>query len=163
LSPQAALRRLRAGVASLQSIRVLRSSSTRFFAEGSSGMCTLSRSLIGLVTLAALSATVPPGCSGQGNVAGRKPRGAGQADAQMCSEHGVEKKYCSICHPEIKDDPNILLCKEHGDIPEDICTACHPELKAKYKTCRHELPPAFCQECRKKVDGEGSKAEGRKG
>ena len=27
----------------------------------------------------------------------------------------------------------LLLCKEHGDIPEDICTLCHPEVKEKYR------------------------------
>jgi len=72
------------------------------------------------------------------------------AAATMCPEHKVEEKYCTICHPEIKNDPKVLLCKEHGDIPEAICTACHPELKSKYATCPHDLPPAFCAFCAKK-------------
>lgn len=71
-----------------------------------------------------------------------------QAAELWCQEHGVEEKFCILCHPEIKNDPSILLCKEHFDIPEAICTACHPELKAKYKTCPHELPVAFCPQCR---------------
>ena len=64
-----------------------------------------------------------------------------------CKEHGVEEKYCVLCHPEIQDDPDLLLCKEHGNIPEAICTACHPELKEKYEACPHDLPKAFCPEC----------------
>lgn len=73
----------------------------------------------------------------------------GAEAARLCPKHHVDEKFCTICRPEIKKDPNILLCKEHGDIPEDICTACHPELKAKYSTCPHELPPAFCSSCAK--------------
>lgn len=64
-----------------------------------------------------------------------------------CEEHGVEEKYCVICHPEIRENSDLLLCPEHGDIPEAICTACHPELKDKYETCPHELPTAFCPTC----------------
>jgi hypothetical protein len=68
-------------------------------------------------------------------------------EALWCKEHGVEEKYCVLCHPEIREDPDMLLCAEHGDIPEAICTACHPELKEKYETCPHELPTAFCPKC----------------
>jgi cobalt-zinc-cadmium efflux system membrane fusion protein len=78
--------------------------------------------------------------------------GAGQAAGKqeaLC-KHEVAEKFCPLCHPEVLKDPNILLCKEHGNIPEDVCTACHPELKAKYKTCEHELPPALCTTCQKK-------------
>lgn len=71
------------------------------------------------------------------------------AAAQLCPKHHVDAKFCTICRPEIKKDPKVLLCKEHGDIPEEICTACHPELKARYATCPHELPPAFCAQCAK--------------
>ncbi|MBI3464678.1 MAG: hypothetical protein HY000_16725 [Planctomycetes bacterium] len=104
-------------------------------------------SLIAVMPLVAVGFT---GCSSKsgGSTAGGKSA-SGKAEL-MCREHGVPEKFCTICHPEIKNDPNILLCKEHGHIPEDICTACHPELKAKIKTCPHELPPAFCPECQKK-------------
>jgi cobalt-zinc-cadmium efflux system membrane fusion protein len=67
----------------------------------------------------------------------------------MCREHGVPEAFCTLCHPELKD--SLLLCAEHGDIPEAICTLCHPEAKAKYhlQTCAaHDLPAAFCPECR---------------
>ena len=38
-----------------------------------------------------------------------------------CKEHGVPEKFCTLCHAELK--ASLLLCKEHGDIPEDIPTA----------------------------------------
>ena len=119
-----------------------------------------------VVTLAALIVAVAAGCSDAArSQSDGKPAGGSSAAPVaelMCPEHGVTEKFCTICHPEIKNDPNILLCKEHYDIPEDICTACHPELKAKIKTCPHELPTAFCQECQKAKGGE-QKAQGQKG
>lgn len=70
------------------------------------------------------------------------------ADAGLfCKEHGVPEKFCTICHPKLKQ--TLLLCKEHGDIPEDICTLCHPEVAKKYNItdlCPHGLPKAFCKE-----------------
>lgn len=69
-----------------------------------------------------------------------------------CEEHGVPEKFCTLCHPELKD--KLLLCKEHGNIPEDVCTLCHPEVEAKHKIemCPngHKLPKHFCMECAKK-------------
>lgn len=65
----------------------------------------------------------------------------------MCKEHGVPERLCTLCHPEIKDNPAILKCTEHDNIPEELCTLCHPELKAKYQTCAHGLPAAFCKQC----------------
>jgi len=103
-------------------------------------MPTLLRRSPSALFVAAVLALAPFGCSKAPTVAA----------AAMCPEHQVEEKYCTICHPEIKNDPKVLLCKEHGDIPEAICTACHPELKSKYATCPHELPPAFCALCAKK-------------
>jgi cobalt-zinc-cadmium efflux system membrane fusion protein len=101
------------------------------------------------------------GCSpsdsgnGKGQSAGGPARGA--PDAALC-KHEVAETFCPICHPEVLKDPKVLLCKEHGNIPEEVCTACHPELKAKYKTCEHELPPALCAACQKKSPrGEGAK------
>lgn len=91
------------------------------------------------------------GCSRGGSSAsksGQTKSTGGTAKAEAFCKHEVAERFCPFCHPEIKNDPNVLLCKEHGDIPEDICTACHPELKAKYKTCSHELPPAFCEQCK---------------
>src|SRR3954464_3173808 len=64
-----------------------------------------------------------------------------------CKEHGVPEKFCTLCHPELKE--KFLLCKEHGDIPEDICTLCHPEVAKKYnitELCPHGLPVHFCKE-----------------
>jgi cobalt-zinc-cadmium efflux system membrane fusion protein len=73
----------------------------------------------------------------------------GDADAGLaCEEHGVPERFCTLCHPELKDE--LLLCEEHGGIPEEICTSCHPEVAAKYgiKTCEeHGLPEAFCSLC----------------
>ena len=68
-----------------------------------------------------------------------------------CEEHGVPEKFCTICHPELKD--KLLLCPEHGNIPEDICTLCHPELKEKHdiEVCpEHGLPKHFCSKCEEK-------------
>ena len=43
------------------------------------------------------------------------------ADAGLyCAEHGVPEKFCTTCHPELASQ--LLLCPEHGNIPEDICT-----------------------------------------
>lgn len=72
----------------------------------------------------------------------------GSADSGLfCKEHGVPEKFCTLCHPDLKD--TLLLCKEHGDIPEDICTLCHPEVAEKHgiKPCEHGLPKHFCGEC----------------
>jgi cobalt-zinc-cadmium efflux system membrane fusion protein len=66
----------------------------------------------------------------------------------FCKEHGVPKKFCTICHPELKE--KLLLCREHGDIPEDICTLCHPEVVKQHAIkdlCPHGLPRHFCKEC----------------
>lgn len=75
----------------------------------------------------------------------------GTEDAGLfCKEHGVPEKFCTLCHPELKD--KLMLCKEHGDIPEDICTLCHPEMARKYniKVCKeHGLPESFCSLCGK--------------
>lgn len=68
----------------------------------------------------------------------------------FCKEHGVPEKFCTLCHPDLKD--KLLLCKEHGGIPEDICTLCHPEAAKKYdlKMCKeHGLPEEFCVKCGK--------------
>jgi len=88
------------------------------------------------------------GCSPEGAESGNPPAAAapGAAKEALC-KHEVADKFCPLCHPEIRNDPNILLCKEHDNIPEDICTACHPELKAKYKVCQHELPLLICKAC----------------
>src|SRR4051794_8268416 len=68
-----------------------------------------------------------------------------------CEEHGVPEKFCTTCHPDLKE--KLLLCPEHGNIPEDICTLCHPELKEKHdiETCpEHGLPKHFCSRCEEK-------------
>ncbi len=68
-----------------------------------------------------------------------------------CEEHGVPEKFCTLCHPELKE--KLLLCPEHGDIPEDICTLCHKDAQKKYniKMCPngHGLPEHFCIKCGK--------------
>jgi membrane fusion protein, heavy metal efflux system len=68
-----------------------------------------------------------------------------------CEEHGVPEKFCTLCHPELRE--KILLCPEHGDIPEDICTLCHKDAQKKYniKMCPsgHGLPEHFCNKCGK--------------
>lgn len=76
----------------------------------------------------------------------------GAASAQpeyglYCEEHGVPEKFCTLCHPELKE--KLLLCTEHGSIPEDVCTLCHPELAKKHdiKPCEHGLPAHFCPKC----------------
>src|SRR4051794_4422280 len=71
-----------------------------------------------------------------------------------CKEHGVPEKFCTICHPELKD--KLLLCPEHGNIPEEICTLCHPEVEKKYdiEMCpEHGLPKHFCYKCEEKKGG----------
>ncbi len=72
------------------------------------------------------------------------------ADAgPYCEEHGVPEKFCTLCHPELKE--KLLLCPEHGNIPEDICTLCHKDVQKKYniKMCPngHGLPEHFCNKC----------------
>ena len=66
-----------------------------------------------------------------------------------CEEHGVPEKFCTLCHPELKE--KLLLCPEHGNIPEDICTLCHKDAQKKYniKMCPngHGLPEHFCIKC----------------
>ena len=67
----------------------------------------------------------------------KPPAQAQVADSgPFCEEHGVPEKFCTLCHPELKE--KLLLCPEHGNIPEDICTLCHPDVKKKYniETCR---------------------------
>ena len=74
-----------------------------------------------------------------------------------CKEHGVPEKFCTICHPELKD--KLLLCTEHGNIPEDICTLCHPEVEKKYdiEMCPkgHGLPKHFCSKCERRSGSRG--------
>ena len=75
---------------------------------------------------------------------------AQRADAgPYCEEHGVPEKFCTLCHPELKE--KLLLCPEHGNIPEDICTLCHKDVQKKYniKMCPngHGLPEHFCIKC----------------
>jgi membrane fusion protein, heavy metal efflux system len=66
-----------------------------------------------------------------------------------CKEHGVPEKFCTLCHPELKD--KLLICTEHGNISEEICTLCHPEAQKKYdiEMCPkgHGLPKHFCYKC----------------
>lgn len=66
-----------------------------------------------------------------------------------CDEHGVPEKFCTLCHPELRE--KLLLCSEHGNIPEDICTLCHPEAQKKndIQMCPkgHGLPKHFCTKC----------------
>lgn len=74
----------------------------------------------------------------------------GSADpGQYCEEHGVPEKFCTLCHPDLKE--KLLLCPEHGNIPEEICTLCHKDVQKKYniKMCPkgHGLPEHFCQKC----------------
>ena len=74
----------------------------------------------------------------------------------FCKEHGVPEKFCTLCHPELKE--KLLLCPEHGNIPEDICTKCHPENAEKYdiKPCEDGLPAHFCPKCHpRKLQGRG--------
>lgn len=96
-----------------------------------------------VASLAVFSASLLTGCSGQSSTASV----ASADDALWCKEHGVEEKYCVLCHPEIREEGDLLLCPEHGNIPEAICTACHPELKEQYEACPHDLPTAFCPKC----------------
>ncbi|WP_406695643.1 efflux RND transporter periplasmic adaptor subunit [Singulisphaera sp. Ch08] len=76
-----------------------------------------------------------------------------------CKEHGVPEKFCTLCHPELKE--KLLLCPEHGNIPEDICTKCHPENQRKYdiKVCEHGLPEHFCPKCHPPTEGGSASAE----
>jgi membrane fusion protein, heavy metal efflux system len=76
----------------------------------------------------------------------------------FCKEHGVPEKFCTLCHPELKE--KLLLCPEHGNIPEDICTKCHPENAEKYdiKPCEHGLPSHFCTKCHPENFKEGGSA-----
>jgi membrane fusion protein, heavy metal efflux system len=75
-----------------------------------------------------------------------------------CKEHGVPEKFCTLCHPDLKE--KLLLCPEHGNIPEEICTKCHPENAAKYdiKPCEHGLPEHFCPKCHPENFKEGDSA-----
>lgn len=105
------------------------------------GKSPYTRRLYLVGTLLAMMSVV--GCSGSNPGSSE----ASADNALWCKEHGVEEKYCVLCHPEIKEDGEMLLCKEHGNIPEAICIACHPELKEKYEACPHDLPKAFCPKC----------------
>jgi membrane fusion protein, heavy metal efflux system len=75
-----------------------------------------------------------------------------------CKEHGVPEKFCTPCHPELKE--KLLLCPEHGNIPEEICTKCHPENAAKYDITpwEHGLPGHFCPKCHPENFKEGDSA-----
>lgn len=109
------------------------------------------------LTPALLLAALMCGCGGAPTPEAASPgaeKTAAAEDAGLyCNEHGVPEKFCTLCHPELKD--KLLLCREHGDIPEDVCTLCHPEVEAKYKIeiCPngHKLPKHFCMECSKKA------------
>ena len=46
-----------------------------------------------------------------------------------CEEHGVPERFCTLCHPELKE--KVLLCPEHGNLPEDVCTLCHKDVQKK--------------------------------
>jgi cobalt-zinc-cadmium efflux system membrane fusion protein len=87
-----------------------------------------------------------------------KPKAPTQAqtadNGPFCDEHGVPEKFCTICHPELKE--KLLLCPEHGNIPEDICTLCHPDVKKKLniETCEHGLPKHFCYLCKAEKGGD---------
>ncbi len=80
-----------------------------------------------------------------------RPAVAAADSGPYCEEHGVPEKFCTLCHPELKD--KLLLCPEHGNIPEDICTLCHKDVQKKYniKMCPkgHGLPEHFCIKCGK--------------
>ncbi len=98
------------------------------------------RLILGVCLLTAASIPALTGCTPAGNEA---------STAKLCP-HEVIARFCPRCTPSVKTDPQILRCKEHHDLPEEICTACHPELKAIYRTCVHELPARLCPDCEKK-------------
>ena len=69
----------------------------------------------------------------------KPPAQAQVADSgPFCEEHGVPEKFCTLCHPELKE--KLLLCPEHGNIPEDICTLCHPEVEEEVR--HRDVPEA---------------------
>jgi membrane fusion protein, heavy metal efflux system len=79
-----------------------------------------------------------------------RPTAEDTADSGLyCKEHGVPEKFCMLCHAKLKE--KLLLCKEHGNIPEDICTLCRPEVQKKHQIemCPkgHGLPKYFCVKC----------------
>lgn len=81
-----------------------------------------------------------------------RPDAASVAESgSYCEEHAIPEKFCTYCHPELKD--KLLLCPEHGNIPEDICTLCHKDVQRKYKIkmcpVGHGLPEHFCNKCGK--------------
>ena len=87
--------------------------------------------------LALAIAAATAGCSPGGADPGKAPAAATQsATPEALCKHEVADRFCPLCHPEIRQDPDLLLCKEHENIPEEICTACHPELKAKGRFIR---------------------------
>jgi membrane fusion protein, heavy metal efflux system len=106
--------------------------------------------LLGVVAVFGMLAAVAwmrPGLVPEWARFGKAQAGESADSGLFCKEHGVPEKFCTLCHPELKE--NLLLCKEHGEIPEDICTLCHPELAKKYNItdlCPHGLPKAFCKE-----------------
>jgi membrane fusion protein, heavy metal efflux system len=111
--------------------------------------------LVGVVVVIGLGAVVVAGVASlrPDLVPGWARIGAAHGGAKeyglYCEEHGVPEKFCTLCHPELKD--KLLLCPEHGDIPEDICTLCHPDVEKKndIEMCPkgHGLPKNFCSKC----------------
>jgi membrane fusion protein, heavy metal efflux system len=111
--------------------------------------------LIGVVVVIGLGAVVVAGVGSlrPDLVPGWARIGAAHGGAKeygpYCEEHGVPEKFCTLCHPELKD--KLLLCPEHGHIPEDICTLCHPDVEKKndIEMCPkgHGLPKNFCSKC----------------
>jgi cobalt-zinc-cadmium efflux system membrane fusion protein len=77
--------------------------------------------------------------------------GAEEEAGLYCKEHGVPEKFCTLCHDELTK--TLVLCKEHGNIPEAICTRCDPEAQKRYNIgmCPrgHGLPGEFCVACGK--------------
>ena len=89
----------------------------------------------------------------------KPPAQAQVADSGLfCKEHGVPEKFCTLCHPELKE--KLLLCTEHGNIPEDICTLCHPERRRRNTTSRcasTACPKHFCFKCHPENFEEGGR------
>jgi cobalt-zinc-cadmium efflux system membrane fusion protein len=109
-------------------------------------LAVLGIAAIGLVALAVVRPDVPSKLGVQSAKPDYGP---------YCKEHGVPEKFCTLCHPDLKE--KLLLCPEHGNIPEEICTKCHPENAAKYDItpCEHRLPAHFCPKCHPENFGKG--------
>ena len=68
---------------------------------------------------------------------------------------GARRSSARICHPELKE--KLLLCPEHGNIPEDICTLCHPEVaeEIQHQDCASTgFPSTSAQVQPEKVKGD---------